>query len=456
MTAILLSDAAAQFGGTLLNSDAKCDRVSIDSRKVKRGDIFVALSGKNHDGHEFIEGIANKIAGAIVSKPVFGKNLSQWVVKDTEKALGYMASLKRDSFRGQTVAVTGSSGKTTVKEFIASILKLCGSVHATEGNLNNQIGLPLTLLALSNAADYLVLEMGARKAGDINYLCSLSRPDISLVNNVQNAHIGAFGDLDSTASAKSEIYRSLPEDGVGVLNLDIDYADKWRGVIGARRCVTFSTEGKSADVTAIDLESDELGCYKFTMRFSPKTQSSGDIVISLNVPGRHSVSNAVAAASCALATGAGIDQIKQGLQMAQPLPGRLMVKKLRSGGSLIDDSYNANPESVKAAINFLSTRPGIRIFVFGDMADLGNRAPEFHCSIGDYARDLGIDSMLTLGCLSANASKRFNGQHFSSLDALRNYLSSFKDTSETTFLIKGSRASSMEKIVVMLESGEIL
>ena len=165
--------------------------------------------------------------------------------------------------------------------------------------------------------------------------------------------------------------------------------------------------------------------------------------------------SAVAAATCALATGAGIVQIKQGLQMVQPLSGRLMVKKLRSGGSLIDDSYKANPESVKAAINFLSTRPGIRIFVFGDMADLGNRAPEFHCSIGDYARDLGIDSMLTLGCLSENASKQFNGQHFSSLDALRNYLSSFKDTSETTFLIKGSRASSMEKIVGMLESGEI-
>ncbi len=455
MTAIFLSDAAARFGGTLLNPDAKCNSFSIDSRKIKDGDIFVALSGKNHDGHEFIEGIANKIAGAIVSKPLFEKNFPQWVVKDTEKALGCVASLKRDSFKGQVVAITGSSGKTTVKEFISSILKLCGSVHATEGNLNNQIGLPLTILALPDASDYLVLEMGARKAGDINYLCSLSRPDVSVVNNIQNAHIGIFGDLGSTAKAKSEIYRHLPENGVGVLNLDIDYASQWRELIGARRCITFSAKNKFADIVAINLQSDEDGCYKFKMRFSVDNKTSQDISIRLNVPGRHSVCNAIAAAACAFATGAGIDQIKQGLQMVRPFSGRLMVKKLRSGGALIDDSYNANPESVQAAIDFLATRPGKRIFVFGDMADLGKHASEFHCAVGDYARDSGIDAMLTLGRLSANASKRFNGQHFSSLDALRNYLLSFKDTSETTFLVKGSRSSSMEKVVHMLESREI-
>ncbi|MAH73251.1 MAG: hypothetical protein CBC09_04320 [Cellvibrionales bacterium TMED49] len=456
MTTFFLSDAAAQFGGTLLNPDAKCDSFSIDSRKIKHGDIFVALSGEHYDGHEFIDGIANEIAGAIVTKPVFEKNFPQWVVKDSEKALGCMASLKRNSFKGQTIAITGSSGKTTVKEFIFSILKLCGSVHATEGNLNNQIGLPLTLLALPEGTDYLVLEMGARKAGDINYLCSLSRPDISLVNNIQNAHIGSFGDLGSIANAKSEIYRSLPEHGVGVLNLDLDYSNEWKNLLGPRRCITFSAEDESADVLAINLKSDEHGCYKFDMRLSPSATTLQDISIELNVPGEHSVGNAIAAAACALAAGAGIDQIKQGLQMVEPISGRLMVKKLRSGGSLIDDSYNANPESVKAAINFLSTRPGIRIFVFGDMADLGNRALEFHCSVGDYALDSGIDAMLTLGCLSAHASKQFNGQHFSSLDALRNYLSEFKDTSGLTFLVKGSRSSSMEKVVFMLDSGEIL
>ena len=278
MTTFFLSDAAAQFGGTLLNPDAKCDSFSIDSRKIKHGDIFVALSGEHYDGHEFIDGIANEIAGAIVTKPVFEKNFPQWVVKDTEKALGCVASLKRDSFKGQVVAITGSSGKTTVKEFIFSILKLSGSVHATEGNLNNQIGLPLTILSLPDASDYLVLEMGARKAGDINYLCSLSRPDISLVNNIQNAHIGIFGDLGSTAKAKSEIYRSLPEHGVGVLNLDLDYSNEWKNLLGPRRCITFSAEDESADVLAINLKSDEHGCYKFDMRLSPSATDRKSVV----------------------------------------------------------------------------------------------------------------------------------------------------------------------------------
>ena len=451
MNAISMSDAAMRFGGTLLNPDASFERVCIDSRRVQGGDLFVALPGEHHDGHHFIGQIADKISAAVVTRRCAEVDITQWVVDDTERALGNLAKMRRERFSGPVIAITGSSGKTSVKEYVAAILTNSGVVHATVGNYNNHIGLPLTLLDLPAKSDFLVLEMGASGAGDIDYLCTVGRPSIALVNNVQSAHMAGFGSLAGTASAKAEIYSGLPTDGIAILNLDLDYIDDWRELIGARRCLTFSVSDRQADLCAVDLQINDSGCYGFDLLINMgQTDSPIRCPISLLIPGRHAVANALAAAACALAAGATEEDIATGLNTQKALAGRLQEITLDGGGRAFDDTYNASPESSMAAIDVLARCAGRRILVLGDMAELGSQSAQLHRSVGDYARRSGVDELLTLGSRSIAASDAFGGKHFAELTDLDNYLNTLGDTSTTTFMVKGSRSSAMERVIEVL------
>jgi UDP-N-acetylmuramoyl-tripeptide--D-alanyl-D-alanine ligase len=363
-----------------------------------------------------------------------------------------LAQLQREAFSGKVIAVTGSTGKTSVKDLISSILSGLGSVHATKGNFNNHIGMPLTLLAMDQDRDFAVIEMGASASSEISYLCSIAKPQISLVNNVQSAHLEGFGSVEGIAAAKGEIYSGLDAAGTAILNLDERWVTEWLELIGERDCITFSVDDDCADLSASDIELMESGCCRFTLHMFTDTSIESQVV-NLAIPGRHSVSNALAAAACAVAAGATIEQIVNGLETSQSPARRLQIKALAQGGQIIDDSYNASPESVRAAIDVLASRPGRRVLVLGDMAELGADAEQLHLEVGDYALSAGIDQLYTLGNLSAAASRAFKGEHFTDLDSLKAPLFDEIERSDLTLLIKGSRSSKMDLVVDMLLAG---
>ena len=471
IASLRLTDAAVRFGGTLFNPEpnlasnlgTEFDSVSIDSRKTEHGDLFVALIGERLDAHDYLYQVADKASGLVVSKVDKQLPLAQWVVEDTTVALGQLAQLQREKFTGTVVAVTGSTGKTSVKELIASILGQLGSVHFTKGNFNNHIGVPLTLLSMENDADFAVIEMGASGGGEIGYLCEIAQPHIALINNVQLAHIEGFGSIEGIAAAKGEIYSGLQESGISVLNIDQSWADQWRDLIGNRECITFSVNNLAADISAANIEILDNGCCRFDLKVAVGTQTAlsnqtalstkeavGTQMITLSIPGHHSVSNALAAAACAAAAGANLEQIAAGLEMAASPARRLEIKTLPSGGVIIDDSYNASPSSVRAAINVLASSAGRKVMVLGDMAELGADEEQLHQQVGEYAVKSGIDALYTLGNLSAFASSAFNGQHFEDLDLLKLALIEEGKSSDLTILIKGSRSSQMDLVVDML------
>lgn len=457
-TRLRLVDAADLYGGTLLNPDCQFGAVSIDSRKIVQGDLFVALKGERFDAHQFLPDVAQMASGLVVSEAEKNIPLPQWIVEDTALALGQIAEMRRDLHSGPVIAITGSSGKTSVKEMTAAILRQNSSVHATAGNLNNHIGVPLTLLAMGASTDIAVLEMGASGAGEIAYLCKIAKPNIALINNAQHAHLEGFGSVEGIAKAKGEIYSGLHESGTAILNIDQEWSSEWRKLIGARPCITFSMKDASADIGTSNIETLANGCCRFDLydrRCGVQTKQT----IELSVPGIHSVNNALAAAACATAAGANLEQIKQGLSSVAPVSGRLNRIQLSEEITLIDDTYNANPDSFQAAINVLKAVAGQTILVMGDMAELGEKAYEMHCQIGAFAQQAGINQMFCVGDLSAGAADLFGGSHFARQDDLLKALaSSLKNMSDekvkTTVLIKGSRSSGMDKVVKkLLEKG---
>ncbi len=440
-----LSDAAIRFGGTLLNPDCMFSTVAIDSRKTEYGDLFVALIGERLDAHDFLYQVADKACGLVVSTADKSLPLPQWVVPDTTVALGQLALLQREQYSGLVVAITGSTGKTSVKEMVASIFASCGSVHATKGNFNNHVGVPLTFLAMEGNTDFAVIEMGASGPGEIEYLCSIAKPHIALINNVQQAHLEGFGSVEGIAAAKGEIYAGLSDEGIAVLNIDQLWLEQWRALIGDKPCVTFSAETADADVSASEVHVLANGCCHFVLH-TPVGQGS----VSLTIPGRHAVSNALAASACAIAAGATLQQIIAGLEAVRAPARRLEVKTLPSGAHIIDDTYNASPASVRAAIDVLAASPGRRVMVFGDMAELGADADALHEQIGAYALAAGIDALYTVGRLSAAASAVFNGQHFADAELLKRPLVEEAKCRELTLLVKGSRSAKMDLVVDML------
>ncbi|MDM3871750.1 UDP-N-acetylmuramoyl-tripeptide--D-alanyl-D-alanine ligase [Porticoccus sp. W117] len=449
MPALSLSRAAIEYGGTLMHPDCHFDGLSTDTRNIASGQLFVALRGENFDAHNFLAQAAEKACGLVVEAPDRSLEIPQWVVPDTTVALGQVAHLKRRDFEGSVVAVTGSAGKTTVKEMLAAIFAQAvgeSAVLATKGNLNNHIGVPLTLMNLQHQHRYGVIEMGASGGGEIGYLCQLARPQVALVNNVLPAHVEGFGSVDAIADAKGEIYSGLPVDGTAVLNLDEVYVDRWRGLIGERSCLTFSVENAAADIFASDIRADELGRCSFTLH-SPQ----GEVGVNLTISGRHNVANALAAAGVALAAGVEVAHIGAGLSALQSVPGRMELLELTSGDYLIDDSYNANPGSVKAAVDALLQLPGIPVLVLGDMGELGDDEVALHAEVGEYAAQAGVAQLMTVGTLSANTSAAFGegGQHF---DNQQDLLAALVPQlgAGMAVLVKGSRSSGMENITKAL------
>lgn len=462
MPEMRLTDAAVRFGGTLLNPDCHFDHVSIDSRKVSEGDLFVALIGERFDGHQFLPEAAKVASGLVVSVADKKLPLPQWVVEDTTQALGQLAQLRRESFGGAVIAITGSTGKTSVKEMTAAILRNWGSVHATAGNLNNHIGVPLTLLSMDEDAEVAVVEMGASASGEIEYLCSVAMPDIAVINNVQSSHIEGFGSVEAVAAAKGEIYSGLKPSGVALLNLDQPWCEQWQELIDERPCLTFSVNDNSADISASNIQIMDNGCYSFVLCVNlisgqPVLQQD----IALSVPGLHAVNNALAASACALAAGADLQQIATGLAAVDPIAGRLQTRVLASGDCLIDDTYNASPSSFEAAIDVLANGSGRRVLIMGDMAELGNEASALHHQVGVYAQQAGIDALYGVGALTANACEAFGGKHFATKAALVEALelefsSAGAGQGSVSYLVKGSRSAGMEQVVEMLTTrGEI-
>ena len=449
--ALKLSQISQRLGGELRNGDAEFNAVSIDTRTLKSGELFVAIQGPNFDGHRFVETARDMgAAAALVQHPV-ACELPQLVVKDTRDALGTLGVINREAFSGSMLAMTGSAGKTTVKEMSAAILSQLGKTLATRGNLNNELGAPLTLLALDASHQYAVLELGASSIGEIAYTANLVQPDVAIITNAAEAHIEGFGSLNNVVQAKGEIIDALSEAGVAVLNADDLNCYKWISRAANRKCLLFSLkEDRGAQFYARNYQCLDNGAYRFEL-VTPK----GSIDVSLSQLGQHNVANALAAAAATSELGASLEAIKAGLENASPVAGRLTSIDLASGARVIDDSYNANPESLRAAIDVLSHCSGHKILVLGDMAELGDSALHDHCEAARYAQSKGIDNLLTVGSLSAHAAREFGpqGHAFEDQATLIEYLSK-RINKNTTVLVKGSRSAHMERIVQALTGGD--
>jgi len=441
-----LSAIALWTRGRLLGSDVDVTGVAIDTRKLRSGDLFVAIKGERVDGHDFLADAKAKgaIAALVTRKVDF--DLPQVLVDDTELALGDLASAVRAQSNVRVIGITGSNGKTTVKTLTASILSRHGRTHVNAGNYNNELGLPLTLLAMPQDTEYAVLEMGAGKPGDIAYLAAIARPDIGIVNTVAPAHLERMGSVEGVAETKGALYQSLPADGVAVINADDAFAKFFEGLANGRRQLRFGLD-HPAEVVAEILEQRVDGS-----RFVLATPV-GDAEVKLPLAGRHNIANALAAASLALALEVPLATIVEGLEQVPGVAGRLKLERMPGDWTLIDDSYNANPGSVGAAIDTLALAAGERWLVLGDMAELGPDAKALHAGIGARARERGIERLFAVGPLGAATVAAFgtNGEHFPDRAAL---VASLKQHLHggVTCLVKGSRSAGMEQVVAALRN----
>ena len=449
---LTLSDVAAALAGRVIGANSRFDGVSIDSRAIQPGQLFVALSGPRFDGHDYLNEVAAKGAvAALVEREVPNSALPQLLVKDTRQALGQLGALNRAAYDKPVAAITGSSGKTTVKEMLASILRTRGPVLATRGNLNNDLGVPLTLLELAPEHSAAVIELGASRLGEIAYTVAMTKPHVAVLNNAGTAHVGEFGGPDKIVEAKGEIIEGLGADGIAVLNLDDKAFAIWKNRAAGRQVLTFALENSQADFYASDLGRDARGCPSFTLH-SPM----GAEPVQLNLLGTHNVANALAAAAAAHALGVSLFGIVTGLNAVQPVKGRAVAQLASNGMRVIDDSYNANPTSMCAAVDILAGFSGRTVLVLGDIGELGEWAEQGHRDVGAYARGK-VSALYAVGPLMAHAVAAFGEQarHFANQAELIAALGAETD-SNTTILIKGSRSAAMENIVAALcgSSGE--
>ncbi len=445
-----LAQIAQVTDGQLLNCpDAALmvKNISTDTRTVSAGALFLALQGERFDAHDFAAQAADKDAVAIVvSRPLPDVSLPQILVADTRIALGQIAAWVRNQLDLQIVAITGSCGKTTVKEMCAAILRQSAPVLATQGNLNNEIGVPQTLLRLTPDEHYAVVELGANHPGEIAWTTSLVKPDVAVINNVAAAHLAGFGSLRGVAVAKTEIFSGLSETGTAIINADSEFYDWWREILSVRT-LSFGVENPKADFRAENIEQNEAGIASF-MLICPL----GRIAIQLPVPGLHNVSNALAAAAVTTSLGLSLEQVKSGLMTMVPVKGRFCVQKLSDSVTVIDDTYNASVQSVMAAIDTLSVMPGHRVLVFGDMGELGADAATLHRQIGEHAKAKKLDTVLTIGELSRNTAEAASGQHFVNKESLYQALQQLMQQQRpVTILAKGARSARMEDVVAFVK-----
>ncbi len=447
-----LSQAAAILKATLAGPDVRFASVSSDSRTIGRGDLFVALRGERFDGFEYAAAaIAQGAAAAMVNADSYRKHAGQLdatlpllVVEDTRLALGELAAHWRQQFALPLIAITGSNGKTTVKEMLAHILRQHAggdeAVLATKGNLNNDIGMPMTLLKLRASHRYAVIEMGMNHPGEIEYLTRIACPDVALVNNAASAHLAGLGSVEAVAAAKGEIFAGLRPAGIAIINADDEFAGMWRATAAGHPVLDFGVE----HVAAVhgNWQAREYGAQ--VQAQTPQ----GALDFELQVPGIHNVRNALASSAAALAAGIPLATIAAALGTFGGVAGRLQRKTALHGATLIDDTYNANPASLRAAIKVLAQARGKKILVLGDMGELGADAPRLHAEIGAEAHAQGVNKLLALGDLSAYAVDEFGtgGTHFKRIEDLLACLEQNLD-SDSTVLVKGSRFMKMERVV---------
>ncbi len=445
-----LGEAARVLRAATTAPEARFAAVSTDSRALERGQLFVALRGERFDGHDFLVAAAERgAAGAIVDRRhAAALPLPAVVVDDTRRALGDLARDWRRRFSLAVVAVTGSNGKTTVKEMLAAILRAHArregagesAVLATTGNLNNDIGVPLMVLRLRAEHRWCALELGMNHPGEIAYLADIAAPTVALVNNAQREHLEFMKSVEDVAAENGSVFDALPADGVAIVNADDAHADYFRNRARPRHVIDFGLQtGRVTGGYELKDLSSEIVIH------SPE----GDAQAKLAIPGLHNVRNALAAAACAIGVGVPPANIAAGLSSFRPYAGRLQVKQGRGGMTIIDDTYNANPDSVRAAIDVLVSCPGPTALVLGDMGEVGSQGPEFHREVGEYARGKGVTRLLALGAATPDAVRAFGPRaaHFDSVEELVNALEG------KTVLVKGSRFMKMERVVAALAGG---
>lgn len=451
MLTLTLSVIAHALDGELHGNDLSISVVSTDTRALDGGELFVALRGERFDAHDFIDQ-ASAAAALLVERPLAVAQ-PQIVVKDTRVALGQLGQLVRDRVNPKVAALTGSCGKTTVKEMLATILGECAPVLATAGNFNNDIGVPLTLLRLTAQHRYAVMELGANHEGEIAYTASLVRPDVALINNVAPTHLEGFGTVAGIARAKGEIYGALSADGIAVVNRDDAFASDWLTSLAGRPVLTFG-EHPQAQIRAADIVDRHDDGLAFTLLLPDDS-----VAVTVPLPGRHNVHNAMAAAACALALGVGADAIQRGLKKVQPVAGRMNIRPLANRGRLIDDTYNASVGAVRAAIDALAGYPGRRVLVLGDLGELGDKARYYHAELGHYAKAQGIDNLFTVGVLSQAASDAFGlgSKHYQNKETLVSevVLALGSETAPVSILVKGARSSRMERVVDLIAASTL-
>jgi len=427
--------------------DCVLSQVCTDSRNMRSGALFIALRGERFDGERFVrDAVANGASAVVSHTHIPDLPVPQFVVDDTLQALQSLAIYHRDAFAGTVVALTGSNGKTTVKEMLAALLPK--PTFATPGNWNNHIGVPLSILLLENTYRYAVFELGANHAGEIAHTVAMVRPTVTLVNNIAPAHLEGFGSIDGVARAKGEIHAGLAAGGVAILNEDDPYSLTWNHILQDKKTIGFSVMHE-ADVWARNIVFNDLGAAHFELIVAGERAA-----VQLQVPGLHNVSNALAAVSFAHALGVSIPTCLANLSMFTGVPGRMTFLSGYARAIIIDDTYNANLRSTLAALEVLSKCRGRRIFILGDLGELGDATVEHHETIGNVANAHGIDVLMTCGLHSEATTRAFgkNAQHFSNQDELSQAVLPYLDET-TTVLVKGSRAAAMEKVVKQLMGG---
>ncbi len=459
MMEMMLSDIARCVRGQLVGQDTAISSVSIDTRAIRPGQLYVAIKGHNFDGNDFVDMAEQAGATAAIVHKEVAATMPHIVVEDTRLALAELAGAWRQKASVSVVGMTGSNGKTTVKEMVAAILGVNDPVLFTQGNLNNEIGVPLTLLRLEERHRYAVIEMGANHPGEITYTSTYAQADVVIITNVGAAHIEGFGSLDGVARAKGEIIQTLKNDGIAVLNRDDAYFDYWKTIAGARKTVSFGLND-GADVTARSIRTEirtnegtnagGAASAEFITGFELVT-ALGSLAVNLTLAGRHNVVNALAAAAACLALGLDLQQIKQGLESVKPVTGRLQPLVSRQGNIIIDDTYNANFASLKAGLAVLEDMPGEPWVVLGAFGELGPESKKIHEEMGELLKASGVVRLLATGADTRNTVRFFGpgATFFETQNELIDVLKQELKGSESV-LIKGSRAQRMENVAAAL------
>lgn len=445
---LLLSEIAELTGGQMVGEDIAVSAFAIDSRTLQPGQLYVAIKGHQFDGNAFIRSAEEAGAVAAIIQPGGIASVPHIIVEDTRLALAQMAGAWRNRQAVQLVGITGSNGKTTVKEMVAAILSVSGSTLFTQGNLNNEIGVPLTLLRIQDSHRYAVIEMGANHPGEIAYTSHYAQADVVILNNAGGAHLEGFGSLDGVAQAKGEIIATLKPNGIAIINRDAPYYEYWRNIAGARKTVSFGLDSQ-AEVRATHIRA-QIKNHQFQTTFSMHCPQ-GEMNISLQMAGEHNVKNALAASAAALSLGLSLSEIAEGLSTVRPVTGRLQALPGRLGNIIIDDTYNANPDSLKAGLDVLAFCPGNAWLVLGMFGELGSDSASLHRSLAEVIKSSGVERVFAIGddCLYTVEAFGEGASYYPNQQALISALQN-EMTGKETILIKGSRSQRMEHVVAAL------